>query len=190
MTPEAKARQRIDHKLEQAGWLIQDMKQLNLAAGVGVAVREYPTDTGPADYVLFVHRDAIGVIEAKKDSAAENITTIEDQTQRYANATLKWRKDSSPLPFLFEATGQIIRFTDGADPAPRSRELFHFFKPEQMAAWLANPTTLRRHLAEHMPPLPDMVWREVALTGKDRVADAVFDAVVARRLRCAGSPRT
>ena len=68
MTPETKARQQIDHKLEQAGWVIQDMKQLNLAAGMGVAVREYPTDTGPADYMLFVNRNAVGVIEAKKDS--------------------------------------------------------------------------------------------------------------------------
>ena len=68
MTPETKARQQIDHKLEQAGWVIQDMKQLNLAAGMGVAVRDYPTDTGPADYMLFVNRTAVGVIEAKKDS--------------------------------------------------------------------------------------------------------------------------
>lgn len=54
MTPEAKSRQQIDQKLGLAGWTIQDMKQLNLAAAEGVAVREYPTDTGPADYVLFV----------------------------------------------------------------------------------------------------------------------------------------
>jgi hypothetical protein len=32
MTPETKARQQIDQKLEQAGWVIQDMKQLNLGA--------------------------------------------------------------------------------------------------------------------------------------------------------------
>ena len=38
MTPEAKARQHIDRKLEQAGWVVQDMNQLNLSAGVGVAV--------------------------------------------------------------------------------------------------------------------------------------------------------
>jgi hypothetical protein len=44
MTPETKARQQIDQKLEQAGWVIQDMKQLNLGAALGVAVREYPTD--------------------------------------------------------------------------------------------------------------------------------------------------
>ena len=55
MTPEAQARVEIDVKLLQAGWLIQDFKQLNLGASSGVAVREYPTETGPADYVLFVN---------------------------------------------------------------------------------------------------------------------------------------
>lgn len=38
MTPEAKARQQIDLKLEQAGWVIQDMKQLNLGAAQEAAV--------------------------------------------------------------------------------------------------------------------------------------------------------
>ncbi|MBC7734648.1 MAG: hypothetical protein H7306_22595 [Bacteriovorax sp.] len=41
MTPEAQARQHIDAKLVAAGWLVQDVKQLNLGAGRGVAVREY-----------------------------------------------------------------------------------------------------------------------------------------------------
>ena len=168
MTPETKARQLIDNKLALAGWVIQDMQQLNLSAGVGVAVREYPTDSGPADYVLFVNRHALGVIEAKKDSAGENLTATEAQTERYANATLKWRKDSTPLRFLFEATGQIIRFTDGADPAPRSREVFHFFKPQTLASWLEQPDTLRRRLAEHMPALPEQNLRNCqvsAVTG-------------------------
>ena len=72
------------------------MQQLNLSAGVGVAVREYPTDTGPTDYVLFVNRLACGVIEAKKDSAGENLTVTGNQTERYATASLKWRKDKLP----------------------------------------------------------------------------------------------
>ena len=59
-------------------------------------MREYPTDTGPADYVLFVNREPVGVIEAKRDEAGENLTTHEAQTERYANATLKWRKNDQP----------------------------------------------------------------------------------------------
>ena len=171
MSPESKARQQIDQKLEQAGWIVQDMKQLNLGASRGVAVREYHTDTGPADYVLFVDRHPVGVIEAKRDEAGENITRAEEQTLRYAHATLKWRQNDAPLPFLFEATGQIIRFTDGRDPAPRSREIFHFFRPEHLAEIWRQPSTLRRRLAEALPPLPTHNLRDCqisAVTGLER----------------------
>jgi len=164
MTPEAKARQQIDRKLEQSGWVIQDNKQLNLGAATGVAVRECPTDTGPADYVLFVKREPVGIIEAKKDSAGANLTVTEDQTARYATSNLKWRKDNTPLRFLFEATGQIIRFTDNADPAPRSREIFHFFKPETLDSWLTQSETLRRRLAEHMPALSERNLRDCQIS--------------------------
>ena len=144
MTPEARARLTIDKHLAEAGWLVQDMKSANLGAGLGVAVREYPTDAGPADYVLFVDRRPLGVIEAKRDESGENLTATETQTERYANATLKWTANRQPLPFLFEATSHLIRFTDGRDPAPRSREIFHFFQPQQLAAWAAEPCSLRR----------------------------------------------
>lgn len=171
MTPETKARQEIDKHLEQAGWRVQDMRQLNLGASLGVAVREFPTDTGPADYVLFVNRVAVGVIEAKRNEAGVNMTTHEVQTERYASANLKWRKDNTPLPFLFEATGEIIRFTDGRDPAPRSREIFHFFKPETLAEWLIQANTLRRRLVANMPALPTQNLRDCqisAVTGLEK----------------------
>ena len=171
MTPEAKARESIDRKLTQAGWLVQGRQTLNLGAGLGVAVREYPTDTGPADYALFVDREAVGVIEAKRDEAGENITATEVQTARYANATLKWRLKTTPLPFLFESTAQIVRFTDGRDPAPRSREVFSFFRPEQLATWLAQPDTLRHRLARDMPALPTQNLRDCqvsAVTGLEK----------------------
>ncbi|MFZ5756785.1 MAG: DEAD/DEAH box helicase family protein [Pseudomonadota bacterium] len=170
-TPEEQARDRIDARLAQAGWIVQDMKELNPGAGLGVAVREYPTDTGPADYVLLVNRIPCGVIEAKRDTAGERITDVETQTEGYANAKLKWRKNETPLRFLFQATGQLIRFTDNADPAPRSRETFHFFRPEQLAEWLAQPTSLRRRLAEQMPALPTKNLRDCqtsAVTGLEK----------------------
>jgi type I restriction enzyme R subunit len=164
MMPEAKARGQIDQKLECAGWVIQDMKQLNLSVGVGVAVRECLTETGPADYVLFVNRQAVGVIEAKKDSAADRLIAAEGQTERYARANIKWRTNSTPLRFLFEATGQIVRFTDNADPVPRSRELFHFFKPETLSSWVAQHHTLRRRLTEQMPALPEKNLRDCQIS--------------------------
>ncbi len=171
VTPEAKARQKIDEKLVQAGWIIQDMRQLNLAAGVGVAVREFRTDTGPADYALFINRRAVGVIEAKADSSGANLIVTESQSERYASAKLKWRQEETPLRFLFESTGQIIRFTDSCDPTPRSREIFHFFRPETLESWLAQSDTLRCRLADRIPALPAQNLRDCqvnAIAGLER----------------------
>ncbi|MBA2762181.1 MAG: hypothetical protein H0U39_09545, partial [Segetibacter sp.] len=60
-------RDSIDKMLLASGWLVQSKKRLNLTAGVGVAVREYQTDIGPADYILFVNKKPVGVIEAKRE---------------------------------------------------------------------------------------------------------------------------
>lgn len=83
MSPEEKARLVIDQKLIQSGWVIQDMSQLDLSAGLGVAVREFPTSTGEVDYALFVDGVPVGVAEAKRTESAENITTVEEQSVRY-----------------------------------------------------------------------------------------------------------
>lgn len=49
LTPEQQARQNIDRMLEQAGWVVQDYKKIDFKANDRIAVREYPTDSGPAD---------------------------------------------------------------------------------------------------------------------------------------------
>ena len=154
MTPETLARQLIDQRLRAAGWLVQDRKDLNLGAGRGAAVREYPTAVGPADYLLFVDRQPVGVIEAKRDEAGAALSATDMQTAAYAGAALKGLPVRGDLPFRYEATGQLTRFTDARDPAPRSREIFHFHRPETLADWRAEDASLRRRLAERMPPLP------------------------------------
>jgi len=150
--PEQQARDEIDRLLEASGWKVQDKKTINFNAGPGIAVREYPTDTGPADYVLFVDQVACGVIEAKKEEMGQNLTTVEDQTVGYATAKLKWVSNNQPLRFLFESTGLITRFTDMADPKPRSREVFSFHRPETLKRWLDDGASLRARLLQ-MPPL-------------------------------------
>ena len=121
--PEQIARDRIDDRLRAAGWDVQDRNAIDFTSGLGIAVREYPTDVGPADYVLFVDKQAVGVVEAKPDSWGARLTTVEEQSEGYANAKLKWISNAEPLPFLYESTGQISRFTNGRDPNPRSREV-------------------------------------------------------------------
>lgn len=50
------ARDKIDRQLTACGWAVQKKTEINLSAGVGVAVREYITDAGVADYILFVEK--------------------------------------------------------------------------------------------------------------------------------------
>ena len=110
--PEQIARDTIDGQLRAAGWAVQGKNDWDSTEGDGQAVREYSTDTGPADYVLFIDKKPVGVIEAKKETLGQNITTVEDQTGNYAASKLKWiQKSGEPLPFLYEATGVLTRFT-------------------------------------------------------------------------------
>jgi len=62
--PEQAARGDIDRLLEAAGWKVQNLRQINQGGARGVAVREFPLHSGAADYLLFVDRAAVGVIEA------------------------------------------------------------------------------------------------------------------------------
>ena len=146
MNPEQQAREIIDKKLIQSGWVIQDLKALNLSASLGVAVREFPTSTGPVDYALFVDGIPVGVIEAKKTELGENITTVEGQSARYANSTFKWIKGDYKIRFAYEATDKLTRFTDYNDIKYRSRTVFSFHRPETLAKLLRQPNTIRNNM--------------------------------------------
>lgn len=138
--PEQIARDAIDARLAASAWSVQSNKKIDLSASQGVAVREYPTSVGPADYALFTDRQALGVVEAKPDSWGAKITTVEGQSSGYAGAELKWVKSAEKLPFVYEATGVLTRFTDGRDPKPRSREVFTFHRPETLREWFGRPS--------------------------------------------------
>ena len=134
------------------GWIIQSLKQVNLNAGVGIAVKEYLTDVGPADYVLFVDGKPYGVIEAKKKEESYRLNVHEKQGEDYANAKLK-HLNNEVLPFVYISTGEITRFTNFTDPKPRAREIFSFHKPETLRAWLKADRSLRKRLQD-LPVLP------------------------------------
>ena len=137
MTPEAKSRQTIDALLEQAGWHVCDMADANIHAARGVALREFPLNTGYgfADYLLYIDGRAAGVIEAKK--AGSTLTGVEVQSARYAKGLPEslpaWLR---PLPFSYESTGIETHFTQGLDPHPRARSVFAFHRPGTLAALL------------------------------------------------------
>ena len=121
-------------------------------------VREYQTDVGSADYVLFINKEPVGVVEAKPEDWGQKITTVEDQSGGYASAKLKWLNNQGTLPFLYESTGIVTRFTDTRDPKPRSREVFSFPRPERIRNWLNQSASLRARL-QGLPDLdPTGFW--------------------------------
>jgi type I restriction enzyme R subunit len=136
-TPEQLARQSIDAQLRAAGWLVQSRHEVNLAAGAGVAVREFPLASGHgfADYLLFVQGQAVGVLEAKKHG--EPLRAHERQATRYAEGLpTELRAPLRPLPFLYLANGEETLFANLLDPDARSRRLFAVHRPETLAEWL------------------------------------------------------
>lgn len=159
MTPEQEARIVIDEKLKMSGWQVQNVNQLNLLAGLGVAVREFPTSTGPVDYVLFINGEPVGVIEAKKSSAGENITVVEEQSSRYANSTFKWINRDHSIRFAYEATDKLVKFSDYKDIKYRSRKVFSFHRPEYLESLLQASDTIRNNM-KHFPPLNPVGFRD------------------------------
>lgn len=150
--PEQLARDEIDKQLTACGWMIQHKSKVNLSVALGVAVQEYQTDIGPADYVLFVDKKPVGILEAKRAEEGVHLTMHEDQSEGYAKAKLKYL-NNEPLPFVYESTGDITRFTDYRDTKPRSRPVFAFHRPETFANWLKQDKSLRTRLHD-LPGLP------------------------------------
>ncbi|VAW72207.1 Type I restriction-modification system, restriction subunit R, partial [hydrothermal vent metagenome] len=108
------------------------------------------TDTGPADYMLFIDGKACGIIEAKREGA--NLGKVAEQSARYATSKTRdiqrWVPEDQPLPFLYEATNHEIRFRDERDPKPRSRYVFHFHQPATLKTWLEQGRSFRDRLSD------------------------------------------
>lgn len=143
--PENKARSSIDRRLVGCGWLVQSREDMNLGAGPGVAVREFQTASGPVDYALFVGRRLCGVIEAK--AGGTTLSGFAEQAERYiADLPKHLIREEGQVRFEYVASATETLFRDHADPAPASRRVFTFHRPETLERWLKEPATLRGRL--------------------------------------------
>lgn len=134
--PEQRARESIDAKLRQGGWNVQKYGSHNIASALGVAVAEFPMDSGygTADYLLYVDRRVVGVIEAKKEGTT--LTGVEVQTEKYsAGLPSSLPSIKKPLPFLYQSSGVETFFTNTLEPEAQAREVFSFHRPETLREW-------------------------------------------------------
>ena len=171
MTPEDKARQEIDNQLKECGWIIQNMSDMNIMAGPGVAVREFQLTTGEADYGLYIDGKVAGVIEAKKKG--HTLTGVETQNDKYVKGLPQGVPHHGlPLPFAYESTGVVTRFTNRLNPHPRSRELFTFHRPEELRRFLELGAEKQlRSCLQTMPELQDnKLWpiQRTAITNLEK----------------------
>lgn len=149
--PEDVARSAIDRRLALCDWVVQSRADMNLGAGLGVAIREFQTASGPVDYALFVGRRLCGVIEAK--SAGVTLSGFSDQAARYiADLPRNLMREEGQVRFEYVASGSETLFRDHADPNPASRSIFAFHRPDTLERWLGEALTLRGRLGQ-MPPV-------------------------------------
>jgi type I site-specific restriction endonuclease len=119
MTPEQESRQEIDRQLVQTGWIVQDYRDMDISAGPGVAVREFPLATGTADYLLYVYAKALGGVEAKP--RGHTLVGVEEQSGKYAIGVAEEMPHYVlPLPFTYESTGTVTQVTNRLDPKLRA----------------------------------------------------------------------
>ncbi|MBB3325739.1 type I restriction endonuclease subunit R [Microlunatus antarcticus] len=204
LAAEQRARVLIDGQLSAAGWSVQDRAAMNLFAGPGVAVREtiMTKGHGRADYLLYVDKRAVGVIEAKPEGTT--LSGVEWQSAMYAQGLpaevrLKSLTVEGRLPFVFEASGSETHFTNGYDPTPRARRIFAFPAPATLAralreaeADLERPTW--RAKVQHMPELDVAPLRPAQITAingiENSLAEQRFDRSLVQMATGAGKTFT
>lgn len=136
-------KKRIDTKLTSLvpSWKIIPFKEgLDTSALDGVAVEEFPTANGPADYALFVKGKLLGIIEAKKVSVSPQ--NVLEQAKRYSkgisNGAGRW--DEYGVPFLFSTNGEIIHFIDVRQERSYSRPIAQFHTADALEEFFSrNP---------------------------------------------------
>src|SRR6267143_5223492 len=124
-SPEARARKNIDQLLTASDWVVQSREDVNLAAGRGIAIRQFPMKPGygEADYLLYVDAIPAGVVEAKKEGAT--LSGYEIQTEKYSvGLPPELKPVRKPLRFRYQSTGVETRFTNLIEPDACSRQVF------------------------------------------------------------------
>jgi type I restriction enzyme R subunit len=157
---EAETRAPVDEQLRERGWEA-DTQNLRYAKGVrpargkAMAIAEWPTANGPADYALFIGTTCVGLVEAKRKR--KNISGAIDQAGRYAQGFAPSDSidlpDGGPWPFQSGRTKERpyrVPFLFATNGRPYLKQV-----ETQSGIWFRdarNPTNLRRALTDWPTP--------------------------------------
>lgn len=109
MKPEEKARQHIDQKLKDAGWIVVNRDEVLPSYGAVAIREELMQGNHEADYLLLLLGRAVGVIEAKRDDKALDKPEHIQQALGYAHLlNPKYSAWQYPLPLVYLANGKDI----------------------------------------------------------------------------------
>jgi len=134
-------KKKIDPLLRKSGWDIQPYTDSTpLSSYHAVALEEFPTNNGPADYALILNGKIVGVIEAKRESVGPQ--EVLTQARRYAkgipDSIASFSCDEYRIPFLYSSNGTIIWFIDVRNEQNRSHEIKRFHTPQALQERLSS----------------------------------------------------
>jgi len=137
MTPEEKARVKIDRMFEDAGWQVVD-RDFYSPTMTAAAIREGLLEGNhEADYFLFLNGKAVGVLEAKREEVDVTSHVVCEQTAMYAKGVPNYYQVwSRPLPFGYQSNGEYTFFQDFRKPEVSLNHIHRIHTPKEMAKML------------------------------------------------------
>lgn len=165
---------RIDPSLTKSGWTVLPFAQY-ADSSAAVAVEEFETELGPADYVLADRGDVLGVVEAKKLTVGPQ--GVLPQAERYAKAipSAAPYQEVFGVPFLYSTNGEEIWFHDVRHHLNRSRKVAAFHTPKAMREMLD------RNSEEELARLRAIPLREGIRPYQVEANTAIEQAIVERK---------
>ena len=137
MSPEEKARIKIDQMFEDAGWKVVD-RDFYSPTITAAAIREgLLKGNREADYFLFIDGMAVGVLEAKRKEIDVTADKVCDQTELYARGVPEcYKAYSHPLPIIYQSNGEKTYFRDFRDKDGDLIELNRIHTPKEIVKML------------------------------------------------------
>ena len=138
------------------------------------SVEEYPTQTGPADYILFHKKHALAALEGKK--VAIGPQNVLQQAQRYAKSFLdsKFTFQEFHLPFIYSTNGKVIWFQDLRHPLNRSREISAIHTPNALEELLSKDEETAKSWLKNNP-IDNPYIRNYQREAIENIEKAIFE---------------